>query len=225
MTQTTRSQNINVWLAGVFGSMLLKAIHLTLSWENLGNLKDTRFWNTGGGRLVAFWHGRQLLMSFIKVDFDRKVPLYALISEHNDGRIIAAIVRRLGISSVAGSSSKHGSQATRELIGLMKAGSHVAITPDGPKGPAYHSKAGIIFLAALSGKPIYPMSYSAKSFWTFKSWDGMILPKPFSRAVRMIGEPIFVPRSIDKEQTGQFQAQLDTALNVLRDKLDRHVYL
>ena len=187
-------------------------------------LKDPGFWSAGGGRLVAFWHGRQLLMSFIKVDFDRKIPLYALISEHNDGRMIAAIVRRLGISSVAGSSSQHGSQATRELIGHMKAGSHVGITPDGPKGPAYHSKAGIIFLAALSGKPIYPMSYSAQSLWTFRSWDGMILPKPFSRAVRMIGEPIFVPRRISKEETSQYQEQLDTALNLLKDSLDRHMY-
>lgn len=203
---------------------MLKSLHYTLRWKTLGSMSEPNFWSSSGSRIYAFWHGRQLLMPFAKLDYDRFTKLYVLISQHRDGRLIAEVVRRLGIFSVAGSSSRRARQATRELIAHINQGAHIAITPDGPKGPAYKAKSGIIFLASLSSKPIYPISYSAEKFWTFSSWDGMILPKPFSRAVRKIGEPINVPKDISKDQFEHYQGLLDTALNKLTEELDSYDY-
>lgn len=215
---------IKIWLIGVLGALFLKAIHRTLRWQNLGKLADPQFWFDSEARILAFWHGRQLLMPFAKVDFERQKPLNVLISEHRDGRIIAAIVRRLGIDSVAGSSTRGGSQATRQLIAKLNSGAHIAITPDGPKGPIYCSKPGIIFLASLARKPIYPICYSAQKYWTFGSWDGMILPKPFSKAVRKVGNPIVVPPKISKEDVPRYQLILDEAMEELRRELDSYDY-
>jgi lysophospholipid acyltransferase (LPLAT)-like uncharacterized protein len=218
------SERMKVWLIALVGAFLLKSLHRSLRWKTLGKLGEANFWTTGGSRIFAFWHGRQLLMPFAKTDFDQQDPLYVLISQHRDGRLIAAVVERLGIGSVAGSSSRRSRQATRELIAHIDSGAHIAITPDGPKGPVYQSKSGVIFLASLSGRPIYPSCYSAERFWTFSSWDGMILPKPFSRAVRKVAEPIMVPANITKDQFAHYQTLLDNALNTLKDELDSYDY-
>ena len=217
-------ERIKVWIIASIGALMIRILHCTLRWRTLGRLNEANFWSKGGGQIIAFWHGRQLLMPFAKTDFDRVTPLYVLISQHRDGRLIAALVSLLGIGSVAGSSSRWASQATRELIAHLDKGAHIAVTPDGPKGPVYRSKSGVIFLASLSDKPIYPICYSAERFWTFSSWDGMILPKPFSRAVRTIGEPIIVPKDIRKDEFAHYQELLDKALNTLKDELDSYDY-
>lgn len=217
-------ERIKISLVGVLGALLLKLIHLTIRWENKGKLSDPFFWNTGGVRIMAFWHGRQLLMPFSKTDFERIVPLYVLISEHRDGRMIAAVVKWLGISSVAGSSSKRGGRAAKELLGCLESGAHIAITPDGPKGPCYKVKPGVIFLASQSGKPIFPITYGAKKKWTFKSWDQMILPKPFTKAVRIVGEPLYIPEQINAEQLAIYQQELGERLKQITDQADSYVY-
>jgi lysophospholipid acyltransferase (LPLAT)-like uncharacterized protein len=211
-------------LIGFFGAFLLKVFNLSIRWRNEGQLKDKNFWNKGGPRICAFWHGRQLLMSFTKSDFERKTPLYTLTSEHQDGQMISSAVSWLGIRSIKGSSSRSGSRAARQMLDCLEKGYHVGITPDGPKGPKYHVKPGVIFLASQSGCLIYPMSYGAKRCWVFNSWDGMILPKPFSKAVRIVGDPVFVPADLDAEQLKHYQEILRQKLIELTSQADNYVY-
>jgi lysophospholipid acyltransferase (LPLAT)-like uncharacterized protein len=115
-----------------------------------------------------------------------------LISEHSDGRIIARIMKYMAIDSIAGSSSRGARKAFRELLRTLKKGGIAVITPDGPRGPARQAKAGIGELARHSAAPILPIAYGAKCCWKFNSWDGMILPKPFSKAFLYVGEPFTV---------------------------------
>lgn len=219
------SENIKIWAVGVVGAFFLRTLNRTLRWENLDRLADPQFWQTNRGGIFAFWHGRQLMMTFTKVDFEKETPLYVLISKHSDGRMISETINRLGLPSIAGSSTRGGTQAARELLDALHAGSHIGITPDGPRGPAYRSKKGVIFLASQSGRPIYPCTFSAQKFWRFKSWDGMLLPKPFSRAVRIMGDPIFVPADVDSESVKEYQALLDQRLNEMTERADAHVYV
>ncbi|MFZ9114951.1 MAG: lysophospholipid acyltransferase family protein [bacterium] len=115
---------------------------------------------------------------------DQNLPMTVLISQHRDGQLVARVMKCLGIDSIAGSSTRGGREALFKLIALLqRKGSQISIAPDGPNGPQYIVKEGLMRIAQRSGSLIYPTTYSAESYCRFSSWDGMILPKPFSRAV------------------------------------------
>jgi hypothetical protein len=149
-------------------------------------------WITTEPRVVAFWHNRQLLLPFVFRFFAKResVKFSMLISAHSDGRLIADTVTKFGIDSVAGSSSRGGTAASKQLVQRLRSGHHIGITPDGPRGPQYVAKAGVVRLGQLTGAAIVPVAYAAEHKWTFKSWDRMFLPKPFSKVVVIIGETI-----------------------------------
>jgi len=186
-----------------------------------------RDWRTMVGErplIFAFWHNRQLLMPLmhrVARPSLRGRRLYTLISAHADGRLIAAAVRPLGIDSVAGSSSRGGQEGFRGLLDALSQGGHAAITPDGPRGPIYRCKRGVLKLAEVSGAPVVPLSWGAGSFWRFRSWDGMILPKPFSRIHLCMGEAIRPPAALSEDQEDLWLRALEQALNELAASADR----
>ena len=185
------------------GSVLLRSVYSTLRWYRIAEDSPEAGWlaNKNEPCVLAFWHGDQLMMPFA---FNREagkgsLPVHVLISEHRDGRLIARAIRHMGIDSVAGSSSNRGKEAFWELVTKFQEGSHVAITPDGPKGPRHKAKAGIVRLAQETNQWIQPMAIYAERVWEFKSWDRMFLPKPFSRAILVLGEKIEIPENMEFE--------------------------
>lgn len=218
MSTHSNKCSAKVFAIGVLGSLLLRALNATLRWETRGLEDDKRYWVHGPARILAFWHGHQLLMPWVYLNSrkSRDAPaMVVLISEHEDGRLVAKVMKFLGISSVAGSSSRSGREALFALIEKLKSGSHVSITPDGPKGPPYQLKPGIIRIAERAGASIYPTAIAAEKSWTFGSWDNMFLPKPFSRAVLMMGDEIAIPSKLDAEQVKHYTALVENALNEL----------
>lgn len=145
--------------------------------------------------IFIFWHNRQIFMPFfwkkIKKWHNSKAKFTMLISKHQDGRIAAKVVKKLGVHSVAGSSSKGATSAALALSNAIKNGSHIGITPDGPKGPIYKMKKGPVKIHQITGAPVHTLSVNPTSFWSFeKSWDKMMLPKPFSKVNCVVGEKI-----------------------------------
>lgn len=197
---TSLLRSLKIYILGILGALLLRLIHLTIRWEWAGATTPEQLNSLGHGKVIAFWHARQLMMSFSYRGRGGK-PLgkgvYALISQHSDGRLIALAVKLLGIHSVAGSSTRGGKEASKELIKKLREGFDVAITPDGPKGPRCEAKNGVVVLAKDGAVPIFPMTYSAERYWRFNSWDKMIFPKPFTRGVFFIGEPVLVSADAD----------------------------
>lgn len=186
-------QPAKLLLIGILGSILLRLTNLTLRWEKVGLSGKERWWADESPSILLFWHGRQLFIPWIYFNHRRKrgAPgLTALISQHNDGRMVAEAMRFLGVDSVAGSSSRGGLRAIHQLIKTLKTNSHIAITPDGPKGPAQKLKNGAILVAQRSGTLMHPAAFAAEKYWQFSSWDKMIFPKPFSRAVFIKGAPL-----------------------------------
>ena len=181
------------YLGGNLAALLLWLIFRSLRWQR-DDLKELR---GKGPFIAAFWHGRQLILGPLCTTALPDENIQVLISSHADGRVIARAVSWFGLGSVPGSSTRGGMEATRKLIRFLKHGAVVAITPDGPKGPLYKSKDGVVMLASLAHAPIYPMSISADRVWRFKSWDKMILPKPFSKAVCVVGKPIYIDSNVD----------------------------
>ncbi|MCK4577508.1 MAG: DUF374 domain-containing protein, partial [Candidatus Marinimicrobia bacterium] len=116
----------------------------------------------------------------------------SLVSHSKDGEIIARIVQKWGIVTLRGSSRKGGKEALRHMMRAMQpAGSIMAVTMDGPVGPARVAKLGSLALAAKMNATIMPISASATRKWVFTgSWDDLQVPKPFGKVLVMIGEPL-----------------------------------
>ncbi len=135
-------------------------ILLRLTWriEHVNRKNVEALWQAGDNIIACFWHGRLLAMPFAYSRLKGKV----LISRHRDGEFIARVVRFFGLGAVRGSHGKSGSVSSlREMLTELKNGTDMAITPDGPKGPRYKIKEGMLELARLSGKAIVPITYSA----------------------------------------------------------------
>lgn len=213
-------------VVGFIGAALLRLIDRTLRWEHVFPNAEAEQWTAGAPIVMAFWHGHQLFMPSLyragKNDASR--PIYALISQHTDGRMIARAVEHMGIRSVAGSSTRGGRAAVIELVDRLRAGCHIAITPDGPKGPCYQSKTGVVRIAQKAQAAILPTAIGAERRWTFGSWDRMFLPKPFSRAVQVVGEPFRVPEELDENGVIEWTQRLDEELNKVRERAENYSY-
>jgi lysophospholipid acyltransferase (LPLAT)-like uncharacterized protein len=159
----------------------------TIRWthENQGLAEGV--WARGGGVLAVFWHSR-IGLSPACWPLDRATPAKALISLSADGEFIAKAVARQGFPAVRGSSAnkdkadraKGGSQALRDGLKQVKVGA-LAITPDGPRGPARVMAEGLPVLAKLSGAPALLIGISCNPAIRLKSWDRAVLPLPFGR--------------------------------------------
>ncbi len=158
----------------------------------------------GEPTLYAFWHGRILLGTMVQIGSGMAVPM----SRHRDGEYVARMAQHLGIRPVRGSTRRGGAQALKEMVRTLEQ-SHVAVTPDGPRGPRYVAQAGIIHLARLSGRPIVPVALEASPAWTAPSWDAFVVPLPFSRMAVRVGGEIQVPRHADDADVERLRRHLD----------------
>jgi len=151
-----------------------------------------------GPVLWAFWHNRIAIMPIVYRRYARHRSGVVLTSASGDGEFLARAMGHFGLGSVRGSSSRRGAEALRELIKVVRGGSDVIITPDGPRGPRYHLHAGLMQLSALSGVAIVPIAIEYRSYRELRSWDAFRIPLPFSRVVVRLGEPVQVPRGMEE---------------------------
>lgn len=170
----------------------------------------------GEGFIGMFWHCRLLMIPFI---YPGK-KMHVLISTHRDGEIIAKIMKCFGFDVVRGSSSKGGKKALMEMARLLRDGNDLAITPDGPRGPAEVLKPGIAHVARLSGKPVLPVAYAASRCFRLTSWDRLIIPAPFSRGLFVVGDPITYTEGEDMEA---FRQRLEKGLRDTTERADKLV--
>jgi lysophospholipid acyltransferase (LPLAT)-like uncharacterized protein len=207
-----------VFLASWIGPALIYLLGKTLRIEWVGeeNLEPTRKQNKSV--VYAFWHGRMLILAYSH----RGRKIHVLISQHRDGELIARIIHKLGFVSVRGSTTRGGARAIFEMCERTASGFDLGVTPDGPKGPRFQVHPGTIYIAQRSGMPIVPITNSAKSRWTLSTWDRFIIPKPFSRAVIMLGEPTCVPSESTPEQLEEIRADLERKLNDLTRRADSY---
>ena len=135
--------------------------------------------------IFALWHGHLLPLLWHHRDEGVKV----LISEHRDGELVARAAESLGYGLIRGSTTRGADRALISLVRELQAGHEVAITPDGPKGPAGKFAPGALIAAQRSGSFILPVAASASRSWRLKSWDKFMIPKPFARVTVAYGPP------------------------------------
>lgn len=206
-------------LLAFIGSTLLKLLFLTirLRVDDRSGISRNAFVDPC---LICFWHNRIL---GITLAFYRRYPamqrhgVTVLTSPSRDGEILAQFVGAFGMGSVRGSSSRRGSQALRELVRLVREKRDIAITPDGPRGPRYSLGPGVILLAQTTGVPILPAHASFSRCIRMKTWDGFIIPLPFSTISVTMGEQITIPRDLGAEEFEQARKNLEDLLKNAAD--------
>jgi len=211
---------IRTYLLGALAALVIRVLYASVRWSLPAQPAFEPNPTESGPILVAFWHGRMLMIPRFYIlarGRNRRTKGHVLISRHGDGRLIAFAVRLLGIHSVAGSSSRGGSVGMLELLRRVEEGCDIAVTPDGPRGPRHVCKSGVAALAQKTKIPVYPLSYSTKRRWQLRSWDGMIIPKPFSKGVIICGEPLLVGADEDLEGAA---VRIQEALNDVTKRAD-----
>lgn len=164
--------------------------------------------------ILALWHGRLIMLPMFR---NGEKPLIALISSHRDGLIISKTASLFGIQTAAGSSTRGGMRAVRELIRFARSGHSLFVTPDGPRGPRMRINEGILDVARLTGLPILPATMSAGRGVNLNSWDRFLLPGLFTTVVIRWGEPIAIGADDDRAEAA---ARLEAAMTALQNEAD-----
>ena len=168
---------------------IVAALGRTLTWKIDGAHHYDDLQRAGRPPVLALWHGRILPATL----YWRQRGIVAMTSENFDGEWIARLMARFGFRAARGSTSRGGARALVQLRRELAAGHAAAFTVDGPRGPARVAQRGALFLAGATGHPVLPFHIEADRYWTAGSWDGGMIPKPFSSVAIAIGAPFVVP--------------------------------
>ena len=198
----------------------IRLVYATNRWQIEGGEAPLRLRRDGRAFILAFWHGRLLM---IPMAWQRLAPMHMLISAHRDGRIIADAVTYFGVQSIAGSTRRGGSSALRAMLRHLQAGECVGVTPDGPRGPAMVASGGIVEVARLAGVPILPVTYATSRRRLLATWDRFHLALPFGRGIFIWGEPIEIPAGLDADGLEAARALVEARMNAMLGEADRRV--
>ena len=204
-------------VGGAMSAILVRAWFRTLDCRAAMHDSDVDWTNPIDGKkcIYLLWH------EFVPFPtrLHRKSDVSVLASKHTDAIIVADAAKRLGFGVVRGSSShrgktRGGEAALRELIRVSRE-SHLAITPDGPRGPRRTMSKGPIYLASKLGMPLVVMGVGYHRPWRLPTWDRLAIPKPYSRARAVIGPPMYLPSDLDRNEIESYRVEAGRMLNHL----------
>ena len=193
------------WIVPAFLWLIGPTLRVSFSWEegSIGNLDNLH------PGIYPFWHRCVLGAAWIF----RKRKLAVLTSRSLDGEFIARVIHRMGYIPVRGSSSRGGQRGLLELNTLVTKGGGAAFTIDGPRGPRYVAKRGPVLLGRTTGVPITAFYVAMENAWVLKTWDGFMIPRPFSRVCVRVARLIRVPADADDTALAASQAEMQEALD------------
>ena len=144
-----------------------------------------------------------------------------MTSLNQDGEAIAQCIKRFGFGAARGSSSRGGFRALAEMAREIRDGHDAAFTIDGPRGPRYVAKQGPVLLAMKTGAAIFCFHISMERKIQLKSWDEFQIPLPFTRALVLKAEPIWVPKNASEPELRALHEQMQEMLDKLRIEGDK----
>jgi lysophospholipid acyltransferase (LPLAT)-like uncharacterized protein len=172
--------------------------------------------DVGRTRIYVFWHEYLLLPLYLRGNCN----LTMLLSKHRDADILMRLAYHLGFDCVRGSTYGGATEALLELSRLGRH-MHLAITPDGPRGPRRRLAQGPIFLASRMQIPIVPIGFGLDRPWRAGSWDRFAIPKPGSRARGVMGPEVFIPPDLDRPQLERRRLGVERLLNDLTSEAEK----
>lgn len=209
------------WAASLIIAGYVQLVAATTRWTFVDRDHADRLNAGNSGFIVAFWHNRLLMGAVLRRMTEKRV--FMLSSNHPDAEIIVNAARRFGVEFIRGSAAnpkkrerdKGGTGALVQMIGAIRQGDIVGMTPDGPRGPRETVHPGVIKLAQLTGAPILPGAYSVTRGRFLDTWDRFLFPFPFGKGW-YVGEP-----AIAAPMTDASEAELEACRNALAEALSR----
>jgi lysophospholipid acyltransferase (LPLAT)-like uncharacterized protein len=193
---------------------VIRLIGPTLRLEIVGVNNAIQIRSKGEPGIGALWHRCIFTAAWVW----RHRGVVVLNTVNFDGQWTRRVVERLGFGTAQGSSSRGAVEGLMSMAAQLQAGNHVAFTIDGPRGPRYVAKPGPVILARRTGSPISAVHFGLQHAFTFKkSWDLFQVPLPFTRAVMLVAPPIYVPTDGDSDVMKSKQAEMQAALERVRD--------
>ena len=209
LDKSTRRGRIALWL----GARLLRAIIGVLgrTWRiEIVHGKDVaeKLLAETTPSLLVLWHNRLIMGSRVLIHrYHRRGRLLAtLASESRDGELVTGLMEAWGLEVVRGSTTRGGRRAMWGLFRTLRKGRIPVIIPDGPVGPIYEVKDGVLFLSQSTETPIISVGFATDRAWRVRSWDRLIVPKPFARVAVAFGDPRIVPPATDDCDSGEARA-------------------
>ena len=193
-------QSTLAWLVSAYLGMTLA----TMRWRFENRTQADAAVASPSGIVAFFWHGRIALAVGCRRVLRQK-PRRVLISNSPDGELIAKVVQRLGFPAIRGSSTlddranRRSIGAFRDAVRFLETGGVVAITPDGPRGPAEEMPEGPVMVARRRETPVFLVGLAARSTLTLRSWDKTQIPLPFSRGCVVFDGPVTIDRRANAE--------------------------
>lgn len=205
----TLRQRITLWLVTwtsyIAIALLGPTLRYSISWEEPPSPPDATHER---GVIYCFWHRAVFAGAWLW----RNVGAAVMVSRSFDGEFIARTIEKLGFVAVRGSSSRGGAQGLLGLKSQLVQGNPVVFTIDGPRGPKYLAKPGPVLLSRTTTLPMVAFYIAVEDPWVLNTWDSLIIPKPFSKALVRFSAKIRVPRDADETQMADFHGELQTAL-------------
>lgn len=143
--------------------------------------------------ILALWHNR---IAPVSCWLEKWTPFSytALTSKSRDGELIAKIAESYSRGHAIRVNHLARHEALKDVIKELQENKRVlVITPDGPRGPIYMVKPGIIKAAIDTKASIIPLNWTADRYWELASWDRFRIPKPFSTIEVTFGNPLQIP--------------------------------
>ena len=138
--------------------------------------------------MLSCWHENLVFLACFFKSWPKK-NFWVISSTHRDSEVLANILQSWEYQLIKGSSTRGWLSVLKKLIKVFSLPNNiVAITSDGPRGPAKKTKPGALKVALKKNISILGMSGEASSFWTLKTWDQLKIPKPFSTITVSFGE-------------------------------------
>jgi lysophospholipid acyltransferase (LPLAT)-like uncharacterized protein len=171
--------------------------------------------------IFVFWHGQHYMVPFAKPPYYRAK---VLISRHRDGEVNAIAAERLGVEAIRGSGDhsgrfdrKGGVTAFMAMLTALNEKWSMALTADVPKVSRV-AGIGVVKLAQLSGRPIYPIAVATSRRITLDTWDRTVVNLPFSRGAIVAGAPINVPSDADAAALERARLAVEQGLNAATER-------
>jgi lysophospholipid acyltransferase (LPLAT)-like uncharacterized protein len=193
------------WAAYLAISLIGPTLRYSISWEEPPSPPDAILEKPV---IYSFWHRAVFASAWLW----RNAGIAIMVSRSFDGEYIARTIEKLGFVAVRGSSSRGGATALLGLKNQLEQGNLVVFTIDGPRGPKYVAKPGPVLLSRATALPMAAFYVALSDAWVLNTWDGLMIPRPFSKVLVRISTKMRVPADADDGQMAEFQGRLQSAL-------------
>ena len=207
-----RRMQIPVIAAAVIS--VIRVLGPTLRFEELGMHHYRQSHALGVPVVSAFWHRCIIPATW----YWRNRGVVVMNTTNFDGQWTRRVIEHFGFNTAQGSSTRGGLRGLAVMARRMEEGLDSSFTIDGPRGPRYVAKPGPVMLARKTRPADLRVSYrNGKGAHAEESLGSDGDSRPFSRAVIVSAPLITVSPDADAEELTRKQAEMQAALERVRD--------